>query len=72
MYRLKDWLGNDLPNSIVCQIVPIVNRDYIHQFSVLNTALIRDSLMAGRAERLAEACTREPWLVNMEVGKWFD
>ena len=29
--------------------------------------------MAGGAERLAEACNREPWFVTLlEVGRWFD
>ena len=29
--------------------------------------------MAGGAERLDEACNREPWLVTLaEVGRWFD
>ena len=45
----------------------------VHQFAVLSTALIRESLIASGAERLAEACNREPLLVNqMEVGKWID
>ena len=61
--------GNALPYSIVVQTVPVDNS--IHQFAALNTALIRDSLMAGGADRLAEACNREQWLVNqMEVGNW--
>ena len=29
--------------------------------------------MAGGAERLADACNREPWLVTLaEVGRWFE
>ena len=52
------WPSNGLPYSIVVQTVPVDNN--IHQFAVLNTALIRDSLVASGAERLAEACNLEP------------
>ena len=48
----KLWPSNGMPDSIVVQTVPVYN--HIHQLAVLNTALIRDSLMAGGAERLAE------------------
>ena len=67
------WPRNGLPDSIVVQTVPVDSN--IHQFAILNTALIRDCLMAGGAERLAEACNREPWLVPVtlaEVGRWLD
>ena len=63
------WPLNGLSDSILVQTVPVDNN--IHQFAVLNTALIRDCLMAGRAERLAEACNWDPWLVTLvEVGRW--
>ena len=62
---------NGLPDSIVVQTVPVDSN--IHQFTVLNPALIGDCLIAGGAERLAEACNREPWLVTRaEVGRWFE
>ena len=62
------WPSNGLPDLIVVQTVPVDNN--IHQFAVLNTALIRDCLMAGGAERLAEACNRKPWLVTLaEAGR---
>ena len=65
------WPCNCLSDSILVQTVPVDSN--IHQFAVLNTALIRDCLVAGGAERLAEACNREPWLVTLaEVGWWFD
>ena len=54
------WPRKGLPDSVVGQTFPVGNN--IHQFAVLNTALIRDCLMAGGAERLDEACNREPWL----------
>ena len=44
------WPRNGLPDSIVVQTVPVDSN--IHQFAILNTALIRDCLMAGGAERL--------------------
>ena len=64
------WPHNGLPDSIV---VTVDNN--IHQFAVtvIDTELIRDSLMAGGAEGRAEACNRESWVVNLtEVGRWFD
>ena len=61
------WPRNGLSDSILVQTDPVGSN--IHQFAVLNTALIRDCLVAGGAERLAEACNREPWLVTLaEVG----
>ena len=43
------WPRNDLPDSIVVQMVPVDNN--IHQFAVINSALIRDSFMAGQVEQ---------------------
>ena len=65
------WPRNGLPDSIVVHTVPVDSN--IYNFAVLNTTLIRDCLMTGGAERLAEACNREPWLVTLgEVGRWLD
>ena len=69
--RERLWPRNGLPDSIVVQAVPVDSS--IHHFPVLNTTLIRDCLMAGGAERLAEACNWEPWLVTLaEAGRWLD
>ena len=65
------WPYNELPDSIVVETVPVDNN--IHQFAVLNTALIRDNLMSCGAEKIAEACNRDPWLVNQtEADRWLD
>ena len=62
------WPSNNLPDSIVVQNVSVNNN--IHQFAVLDTALIRDSLMAGGAERLAEASNQERAVACESNGGW--
>ena len=55
------WPSNGLPYSTAVQTVLVDNHS--HQFAVLNsvnTALIREILMAGGAERIAEAYNRKP------------
>ena len=62
------WPSNGLPDSIAVQNFPVDNS--IHHYSQHGTY---QSLITGGAERLAEACNREQWLVNqMEIYKWFD
>ena len=40
--------------------------------TVLGTAFVRDSLLAGDCESLRVACTRPPWLVDCDdLGKWY-
>ena len=55
----KIWQGSTLAQSIVVQAVITGNSN--HQSDVLSTALSRDSVMAGGAETLSDACTRTPW-----------
>ena len=66
------WQRNELPDSIVVQMLPVDKNN--HQFAVVNMALqvILDNLMACGAEKIAEACNRKQWLVKRtEADRWF-
>ena len=65
------WPNTTMSGYIVVQAAHA--GDCAHQFAALNIALVRDSLMDCGMETLAEACTRDPWLVaKSELDTWFD
>ena len=65
------WPNTTMAGYIVVQTAHA--GDCAHQFAALNIALVRDSLTDCGTETLAEACSRDPWLVaKSELDTWFD